>query len=186
MDKLGNRTQYEYDARGNLTRVFYPDGTEVSYTYDLENRRLTFTDQAGRTTSYTYDNLGKLIRTTFPDDTLTQTEYDAAGWVTRVIDERGNVTQYAYDDCCGRNTSVTDALGNTTFYEYDGNGNRIRMTDANGNVTQYQYDAITGKFAPYLPMALRLRRPTMLWEGKSPKPIRLAKPHFSDTIRWED
>ena len=70
IDKLGRRTQYEYDTRGNPARTVYPDSTESSATYDAEGRRVTSTDRGGRTTTYTYDALRRLIRTTFPDGSL--------------------------------------------------------------------------------------------------------------------
>ncbi|MDQ2086399.1 RHS repeat-associated core domain-containing protein [Herbivorax sp. ANBcel31] len=49
------------------------------------------------------------------------------------------VTSYTYDKA-GNNTSVTDALENTTVYEYDSNGNMTKIIDARGNEVNYKYD----------------------------------------------
>ncbi|MDQ2088186.1 RHS repeat domain-containing protein [Herbivorax sp. ANBcel31] len=47
-----------------------------------------------------------------------------------------------YNDKSGNNTSVVDALGNTTVYEYDSNGNMTKVTDERGNSVKYEYDAL--------------------------------------------
>lgn len=150
VDRLGNRTEYIYDNRGNLSSIIYPDGTEESYTYDKEGRKSSFTDRAGRVTNYTYDKLGRLVKTEYPDGTFSQTEYDELGRVKKLIDERGNATTYSYDPA-GRRISMTDALGNITSYSYDANGNMISMTDPNGNLTQYEYDANNNKVKTIYP-----------------------------------
>ncbi len=150
IDRLNKRTEYLYDNRGNLSRTIYPDGTEESFTYDAEGRKLSFTDRAGRITNYTYDKLGRLIKTEYPDGTSTQTEYDELGRVKRQINELGNSTDYSYD-AVGRKTSFIDALGNVTTYTYDTVGNMISMTDSNGNTTQYEYDANNNKIKTIFP-----------------------------------
>ncbi|MGQ9610193.1 MAG: RHS repeat-associated core domain-containing protein [bacterium] len=150
IDRLGNRTEYIYDNRGNLSCTIYPDGTEENYTYDAEGRKLSFTDRSGRTTNYAYDKLGRLIKTEHPDGTSTQIEYDGLGRVKKLVDQRGNATTYGYDSA-GRRTSINDALGNTTIYSYDANGNLTSMTNPNGNTTQYEYDANNNKIKTIFP-----------------------------------
>ena len=36
-DTFGNVIGYRYDPVGNLSVITYPDGTEVSYEYDVNN-----------------------------------------------------------------------------------------------------------------------------------------------------
>ncbi|WP_423230880.1 polymorphic toxin-type HINT domain-containing protein [Acetivibrio saccincola] len=140
IDKTGNRTEYEYDAFGNLILVRYADGTTEKSTYDAEGRETSSTDRLGRTTRYEYDKLGRLIKTINPDGSCVENEYDPLGRIISVKDERGNVTKYKYDEV-GNTTEVIDALGNVTKYEYDKNGNRTKMIDANGNVITFEYDS---------------------------------------------
>jgi len=110
----------EYDARGNLVRTVYPDGTETGAVYDAEGRQVSATDQAGRTTYMLYDALGRQTHTIHPDDTMppdpalldsssailnspllddnptTETIYDSIGRVEFTIDAIGNLTQNIY------------------------------------------------------------------------------------------
>ena len=37
---------YSYDTLGRLTRIAYPDGTSIDYTYDANGNRLTLTANA--------------------------------------------------------------------------------------------------------------------------------------------
>lgn len=37
---------YSYDSLGHLTRIAYPDGTSIDYTYDANGNRLTLTANA--------------------------------------------------------------------------------------------------------------------------------------------
>ena len=79
-----------------LTRVDYPDGNYVSYSYDNACRLTSVTTPFG-TTSYEYDLLDRL---------------------TRVVDRNGYATVYEYD-ANGNRTAVHYANGFTTTYEYD-------------------------------------------------------------------
>ena len=51
-DALGNVTQYEYDASGNLLRLTFADGTSVSYIYDALGRQTSMTNPKGGVTKY--------------------------------------------------------------------------------------------------------------------------------------
>ena len=79
-----------------LTRVDYPDGNYVAYSYDNACRLTKVTTPFG-TTAYEYDLLDRL---------------------TRVVDRNGYATVYEYD-ANGNRTAVHYANGFTTTYEYD-------------------------------------------------------------------
>ena len=150
-----------FDARGNLTRTDYPDGTSTTATYDSEGRMVASTDAAGSTSYTLYDALGRATESILPDETmpaaiLTEvaaiaaapeladnprniTIYDADGRVTASTDANGNTTTFGYDDA-GRRSSVTDALGNTMSYTFDAAGRQTTATDARGATTTFIYD----------------------------------------------
>ena len=44
-DALGNISYYRYDKNGNVTKAIYPDGSEISYSYDKAGRIVTMTAQ---------------------------------------------------------------------------------------------------------------------------------------------
>ena len=87
---------FTYDLMDGLTRVDYPDGNYVSYSYDNACRLTKVTTPFG-STSYEYDLLDRL---------------------TRVVDRNGYATVYEYD-ANGNRTAVHYANGLTTTYEYD-------------------------------------------------------------------
>ena len=139
IDKLGRETRYQYDDRGNLERVDYPDGGHERSEYDSLNRLAWTVDRAGRETHYRYDQVGRRVRTDLPDGTSTQTRYDAAGRVVASIDASGATTRYEYD-ALDRTTAVIAPDGSRTSYEFDRLGNQTAMVDAAGNRTGYHYD----------------------------------------------
>ncbi|MCK4658684.1 MAG: tandem-95 repeat protein [Phycisphaerae bacterium] len=151
-DSGGDRsTYYDYDLRGNLTKVTHPDDSIEEYGYNREGRRIWVKDRDDHTTVSCYDVLGRVTRTIYAGDTpyaeelctnpgelpYTQMVYDAIGRVASRIDERGNVTSNGY---APSRQWVVDALGNKTEYFYDGSGNQTRVVDAKGHETHYEYD----------------------------------------------
>jgi YD repeat-containing protein len=64
-----------------------------------------------------------------------------AGFLPTQIIAAAAHTQYTYDRF-GRQTSITDALGETESYVYDANGFMTSKTDRNGVTTSYTYDVL--------------------------------------------
>ena len=113
------RTDYEYDGRGNLTKMLesaaHPgeDRPEWTYTYDGEDRTLTQTSPMGHTITYMYDDQDRVIRTTYDDGSTEETLYGATGsgqehLALKTKDRRDVVTDYQYDTS-GRPVTVTRA-----------------------------------------------------------------------------
>ncbi|MBQ7794656.1 MAG: hypothetical protein IJ366_09110, partial [Clostridia bacterium] len=108
-----------YDLMDGLSRVDYPDGNYVSYSYDNACRLTAVTTPFG-TTAYEYDLLDRLVR---------------------VVDRNGYATVYEYD-ANGNRTAVRYANGLTTTYDYDLLNRLIKQetVDSEGNVVvQYIY-----------------------------------------------
>ena len=140
-DALGHVTLLAYDAKGNLLRQTFADGTAVSYTYDGLGNRTSMTDPLGNVTRYKYDAMGRLTETVFPDKTTQKTAYTRNGQVSRTTDALGNRTTYTYDPN-GNQITQTDPQGNVTTRAYDPAGNLLAETNALGGVTEYTYDAL--------------------------------------------
>jgi RHS repeat-associated protein len=102
-----------YDAAGNVLTRLNPDGTSESYTYDKENRMLSYslTKNGSSIIAETYD-------------------YDANGNRTAVTDlVTSKTTTYVYD-AANQLTQVNQGVSNS-IYTYDANGNRTLIQSQN-------------------------------------------------------
>ncbi|MDL2302680.1 DUF6531 domain-containing protein, partial [Lachnospiraceae bacterium OttesenSCG-928-D06] len=61
-DKNGNKTTYETDILGRITKVVYADGSQIGYSYDNLSQITSITDQGGLVTQLSYDKNGNLIQ----------------------------------------------------------------------------------------------------------------------------
>lgn len=143
-------TYYEYDLKGNLTKLTDSKGNITQIQYDRLGRKTSLNDPDTGITTYTYDKLGNLITQT---DNKLQTitmEYDE---ISRLKFKRSGSTvlaTYDYDDaaktnCLGRLSKVTDQSSNITSYYYDTEGRAYKVDktiDSTTYTTQTAYDLI--------------------------------------------
>ena len=164
-DSTGTTT-FAYDSADRLTKVTYPDGEFLAYTYNDLGQRTEMQDQTGFTVnyhyntlgqlsslsdgsgnlivSYTFDAVGRISSEQFGNGTATDYTYDADG---NVIDIKnlapGGATQsnyaYAYNS---QNEPVTMTTSAGTFtYGYDADGQLISVLEPGGQAITYEYDA---------------------------------------------
>lgn len=150
-----HRTDYEYDANGNLTKKLGPasvtggDRPETNYTYDGLNRLATVISPAGHLVTYTYNASNQRVRTTYDDGSTEETLYGAVGGgneglVVKTKDRRNVVTEYAYD-LSGRQTQVTVATAWDADI-LDGNPDDTPITDRNEqSITTFEYQNGTNR-----------------------------------------
>lgn len=123
-------TQFQYDARDNLTAVIDPKGLSTRYVYDG------------------LDDLKQLVS---PDTGTTTFGYDAAGNRISQLDARGKATGFGYD-ALGRLTGQTvPTSAQNVYFDYDlppsdcpagesfGIGRLSRVRDESGS-TRYCFD----------------------------------------------
>ncbi|GAA4206354.1 hypothetical protein GCM10022252_68350 [Streptosporangium oxazolinicum] len=132
----------EYDLLGEQRAVIDPTGARTEATYDDLGRQVTETvierkpTTAAHTTALTYDTAGNLIKSVAPGDKTTTYTVNAAGEVTDTVapatptttNPATRTTSFGYD-LMGRQTKVTDALGNATEATYDLAGRKIAAKD---------------------------------------------------------
>ncbi|MEC4811704.1 MAG: putative Ig domain-containing protein [Scytonema sp. PMC 1069.18] len=155
IDERGNRTEYRYNALGQLIETIYPDRTpqnlsdnpRTRHEYDSSRRLISTTDALGRTTTFVYDQLGRLKQTNYSDDTSTTTTFDANGRVIARTDKAGRTTKYKYNSVGKLIETIypDDTIGSDednpkTHNEYDEIGRKIALIDERGNRTEYEYD----------------------------------------------
>lgn len=102
-DTFGKVIRYEYDVVGNLSKIIYPDNTEVTYAYDENHNLVRVTDWANRITTYTYDINNRLIGIAKPDGSITTTVYDNMQRIISTVEKTPDDTivfgfEYIYDE----------------------------------------------------------------------------------------
>ncbi len=100
VDANGNRTSWERDAQGRVTREVRAErhDRQPLYVYDLSGRFKTITDPKDQVTTHTYAN----------DDSLLTTAYTNATIPTPSV-------AYTYDTVYQRVTTMVDGIGTTTY-----------------------------------------------------------------------
>lgn len=131
---------YGYDQRGNITDRTYPDGTQITSTYDDDSRLASTTASGGSVGAssarweYEYDVAGRRTSTILPASTglAENREYDDAGRLTSIGTERVGEPVEGVQDPVSAFDLTLDPVGNPT---------QVRTT--RGGVTEavaYAYD----------------------------------------------
>ncbi|MEQ8848700.1 peroxidase family protein [Botrimarina sp.] len=153
-----NRTEFQYDAMGRLTRLTEPDpdgegpltSPVTEYDYDASGNLLSVTDAEGSVTAFGYDLRDRVTRATDAQNNTTFLRYDKVGNLTVVTDPLQAVTRNVYD-LRNRLVETIDPDGGSTTLEYDADDNLVALTDPVGNRTEFAYDArdrVTGETDP--------------------------------------
>jgi RHS repeat-associated protein len=154
IDAKGNRTRWERDLQGRVTReVRADDVTDTTYTYGARSGRLlTVTDPKAQVTTYTYAADNQVLSTTFtnaviPTPTVSFT-YEAAYPRVATMQDGIGTTTYTYHPAgqlgAGQVASVDGPLTNDTLtYAYDALG-RVTTRAINGaaNTVTWAFDAL--------------------------------------------
>ncbi len=139
-DQKGNLTNYAYDAKGNLTKLTYADGSTETFGYNSQGNLTVSANRRGQEIQYTYDANFQLIRKDYAGGSSATFSYDSRGNLLTAIDADSS-TSFVYDSA-DRLTKVTDGDGRFVSYAYDAAGRRTQMADNLGNVVKYSYDTV--------------------------------------------
>ncbi len=157
----GEDVQFVRNEKGFITEIIDPMGKRLSYTYDAEDRLVSFTNRVGDTTTFFYENETFTHYLTCIKDprgvAAIRTEYDDEGRMVRQIDADGNDLNLEY--AMADNIQVmVNRLGHRTVYQYDDNGNVAMMEDALGGVTRYTHDENDNETSTITPLGFETRR----------------------------
>jgi RHS repeat-associated protein len=155
-DPLGNKSEQESDARGNIVEVrrFGRDGNmlaHASYEYNAIGEMLKAVDSNGNVLGIEYDLMGRRTALWSPDIGRKEYAFDRWGNLIRETDSvlraQGAEIRYEYDDM-NRLVKIKYPKSKATEYEYgkdgaaEGRANRIaKLTDESGQ-TEYAYGAL--------------------------------------------
>ncbi|EOW2136220.1 DUF6531 domain-containing protein [Stenotrophomonas sp. GD03908] len=118
-------TRLDYWPTGLVKRVTQPDGSSVSYSYDVAHRLTAISDSQGNSITFVLDNAGNRV---------VEETRDVNGVLKRALSRIYN--QF------GQLTTEADSGANPTDYSYDANGNIASRTDALGRKSRQQYDPL--------------------------------------------
>ncbi len=163
-DALGGRTTYQYNSRGQVTRMVdarqnqnyaityqynadgtrqqmtTPDGT-THYSYDALGRRIGLIDPNGNSYSFTFDGNDNLTDIHGPLNAHWSWQYDANNNLVAATDAEVGTTFYIYDSAENLIT-ITNPLNFSSSYTYGPMNELLSGTDAEGRITTYKYDAL--------------------------------------------
>jgi RHS repeat-associated protein len=153
VDANGNRTRWERDVLGRVTREIRADNTtDTLYTYDLAGRLKTITDPKDQVTTHSYNIDDSLSGTAYtneevstPDVSYTYDSYYAR--VATMVDGIGT-TSYTYKAAgtsgAGQVASIDGPLSNDTIaYTYDELGRVVQRTiNGSANQVDWTFDAL--------------------------------------------
>ena len=146
----------EHDAAGNVVRIKYSTGEELSFDYD-ENDNPTLMKHAGheaqgrpyeRVLKRRYDEMERLIWQQENDEAPERFGYDELGNMIKYIGKSGINIQYIHDPLgrrVGHAFTITDRLNDKTQkmlrrIEFDDNYRLITYTDGSGKHKKYRYN----------------------------------------------
>jgi RHS repeat-associated protein len=159
-------TNYDWDARGRLSRVTLPTGENLNYSYDALGRRTSAT-AAGVTTNFMYDGMDVVLDRATDGSSI---DYVNGPHVDEKLSQTSGATPlYFVPDYLGSTAALTDAGGNVaeraqyqpfgaastsqlTRYGYTG-----RETDARSGLMYYRsrwYDPSQGRFLSEDPLGI--------------------------------
>ncbi len=176
----GRTVSSQYDAAGNRTRLTYPDGNYIQYSYDVLNR-MQDVKQNGSTTlaTYLYDNLGQIANIINRGNGVTTAanySNSSLDWTLATANASQNVTwsmfytpagqmrlrdvsntAYAYSAPSASKSYSPNNLNqyqtvNSTTYNYDGNGNLT--SDGTRSFSYDLYNRMTGSSGSGYPTVL--------------------------------
>lgn len=143
-------TTVKNDAAGRALNIVYPDGKEISYTYNVSGQRTSMTYPNGETVNYSYDEFKRLTSLEEAEN-ITTYEYDKYSHLRLKTMPNGVSTEYSYDNR-GLLSSLTnndaDGVLDQYIYKYDCEGNKTEIIKSRRNMPQenghytYCYDAL--------------------------------------------
>ena len=153
VDANGNRTRWERDVQGRITREVLTDNTtDTNFTYDLTGRLKTIIDPKDQVTTHSYNIDDSLSATAYTNETIATPDlsysYDSYyARVVTVIDGIGT-TSYAYKapgtNGAGQLASIDGPVSNDTIaYTYDELGRVVeRSINGTANTVTWTFDAL--------------------------------------------
>lgn len=161
-DADGDKAEYDYDSRQNLTeynapggavttlsystsnrvtRSEAPDGGVMTFSYNVTSDLTSMVDTHGHTTTLVRDATGNITATIDPLGYIERWTFNSRGQKLTYVNKRGFTWSYTYNPTTTFLESVTDPLGNVKGFEYDSRYRQTASIDPDGGRTTFDFDA---------------------------------------------
>ena len=156
-DGNGNRTEYEVDVFGRVTKQTLPDRTYKLYEYRdfaYSDKEIVYTDAAGTKFLYRYDIAGNMLMASVYDrgqwNLLKKLDYDSNGNKLKEVDSNGHSVRFTYDSknrpvikAYYENDSVKKSEQTLSYANIANEGSvlLLSVTDEEGYTQKFYYDA---------------------------------------------
>lgn len=130
--------EFEYDNDNNLTRYVDPNGNETEFFYDGDENLVEVRDAFGNSIIYTYDSHGQRTSVTNQEGIEINYTYENDGAVSSIIAPEGIQSTFSYDGINRLLQRIDNGL--VSSYTYDENDNVTSSTNSGGFTTSYNYD----------------------------------------------
>ncbi len=141
-DENSNKKQEIFDAYGNKIKIFEFNGNGIyktEYKYNALGNLILINDSQSNLFNFTYDTLGRKTKLSDPDLGIWTYEYDANGNLIKQTDANGKIVTLQYDSL--NRITKKNSTGISIVYAYDTvkNGTLTKVTTALGDKT-FTYD----------------------------------------------
>jgi RHS repeat-associated protein len=135
------KSTYEYDAGGLLSKQNGEHGQSLTYHYNANGDMDWVQDALAHTTYYAYDRMRRMSSITDAANGVTLIGYNSLGLKTSVRDARNNTTTYAYDGL-GNLLSQSSLDTGASSFTYNSIGQLTQKQRADMSTTAYTYDTL--------------------------------------------
>ncbi|MBV6457216.1 MAG: hypothetical protein HONBIEJF_00323 [Fimbriimonadaceae bacterium] len=146
-DRRGKLMDFEFDVRGNATKITYADGTFERFQYDGEGNVAAWWNRRERnnivpTAAYAYNERGQLTGIAQSDGRTYSYGYDARGNMTSANDSLTGLISMTYDPSTDDLRRIEYPGGHWFEYDYYPDGKRKERRDNFGYKIKYFFDSL--------------------------------------------
>lgn len=123
----GHSTTYSYNVAGRKMTITYPNGTQVSRSYDKRNKLTDLSVNNQSVATYQYNSISQLLQKNYSNGVSTSYQYDAANRLSSISTNRTTIPSlsFQYDNETNRTVvALTNIPQASETFGYDA-GNRL-------------------------------------------------------------
>lgn len=129
-----------YDGKCRVTWQQFPDGSEMSFSYDDAKKSVTMTERNGSKTTYIHDDRYRNVETRYEDGSKESYLYNDRNQCICVTSRDGKVKRMAYDNR-GNLIQVINPLKQKINFTYDQRNNLLSISLNGKTLKKNHYDS---------------------------------------------